>query len=87
MKIVVFLFKFHLNVKPMVQLIKYIIGSNNGLVPKSLHAIIWFCGGLVYWRINAFLGLDELRELVHNTIIHLLVYRTLFIEEFYPKWA
>ena len=37
-----------------------IIGSDNGLAPKRRQAIIWTIDGLVYWRIYASLGLNEL---------------------------
>ena len=38
-----------------------IIGSDNGLAPARRLAIIWPNDGLVYWRIYASLGLNELK--------------------------
>ena len=37
------------------------IGSDNGLAPNKLN-IIWTDGGKFYWRIQASLGLDELKR-------------------------
>ena len=37
------------------------IGSDNGLAPSRRQAIIWINGSIVYWRIYASLGLNELR--------------------------
>ena len=37
------------------------IGLDNGLTRNRWQAIIWTNGGLVYWRIYASLGLNELR--------------------------
>ena len=39
------------------------MGSDNGLAWVRHCAIIWTNDGLVYWRIYASLGLNELREL------------------------
>ena len=38
-------------------------GSDNGLVPIRRQAIIWTNYGLVYWRIYASLGLNELKTI------------------------
>ena len=43
-------------------------GSDKGLVPKRRQAIIWTRGGLVYWRIYASLGLNELTEQIKITV-------------------
>ena len=37
------------------------IGSGNGLAPVRRQAIAWTNNGLVYWRIYASLGLNELK--------------------------
>ena len=37
------------------------IGSYNGLAPNRRQAIIWTNVSMLYWRINASLGLNELR--------------------------
>ena len=42
----------------------YRIGSDNGLVPTRRQAIIWTKDGIVYWRIYASHGLDELTLLM-----------------------
>ena len=39
-----------------------LIGLDIGLVPNRWQAIIWTNDGLVYWRIYASLGLNELNE-------------------------
>ena len=36
-------------------------GLDNGLVPNKWQAISWSSDGLVYWRIYASLGLNELK--------------------------
>ena len=38
-----------------------IIGADNGVVSNGRQAIIWTNDGLVYWRISASLGFDQLR--------------------------
>ena len=43
-----------------------IIGSDNGLVPSRWHAIIWTNDGIVYWRIYASLGLNELKNEIYG---------------------
>ena len=45
------------------------IGSENGLAPRRRQAIIWINGGLVYWRMYASVGLNELMQ------IHLHLFR------------
>ena len=45
-----------------------IIGSDNGLAPNRRQAIIWTNDGLVYWRIYASVGLDEL-SVIQSKII------------------
>ena len=42
------------------------MGSDNGLAPTRRQAIIWTNGGLVYWRIYASLGLNELKSQYNN---------------------
>ena len=37
------------------------IGSDDGLAPVRRQAIIWTNDGLVYWRVYASLGLNELK--------------------------
>ena len=39
------------------------IGSDHGLVPSMRQAIIWTNGGMLYWRIYASLGLNELSQM------------------------
>ena len=48
------------------------IGSDNGLAPVSRQSIIWNNNGLVYWRIYASPGLNELIIESHynRTIMH-----------------
>ena len=40
------------------------IGSDNGLAPARREAIIWSNVGMLYWRIYASLGLNELKHAV-----------------------
>ena len=58
MKMYAFRLKLHGNPFPKVQSTIF-IGLDNGLAPVRLQAIIWTNDGLVYWRIYAFLGLNE----------------------------
>ena len=37
-----------------------VLGSDNGLAPNRRQAIIWTNDGVVWWRIYAFIGLNEL---------------------------
>ena len=37
-----------------------IFGSDDGLAPNRLQAIIWSIVGMLYWRIYPSLGLNEL---------------------------
>ena len=62
---------FHWNLFSRVQLTIFRIGSDNGLAPIIRQAIIWTNDGIVYWRIYASLGLNELRDqfLVISTIL------------------
>ena len=39
------------------------IGSGNGLAPVRQQIIIWTIDGMVYWRIYASLGLNELKRI------------------------
>ena len=57
-----FLLQFPLSLGPRVQLTKSQHGSYDGLAPNRWRAIIWTNGDLVYWRIYASLGLNELTE-------------------------
>ena len=44
------------------------IGSDNGSAPTRPQAISWTNGGIVYWRIYASLGLNELKTWYHETV-------------------
>ena len=46
-----------------------IIGSDNGLASNRRQAIIWTNNGLVYWRIYASLGLNELVYCSNNGVV------------------
>ena len=46
------------------------IGSDNGLAPNRRQAIIWTNVGMLYWRIYASLGLNELMPRVLCTLCH-----------------
>ena len=47
----------------------YSIGSCNGLVPTRGQAIIWSNDGIVYWRVYALLGLNELKSSSINRVV------------------
>ena len=55
---IVFNFKFQICSQGSSELLA-IIGSNNGLSPTRRQAIIWTNDDLVYWCIDASLGLNE----------------------------
>ena len=55
-----FMLKFHLSLFLNVQQQYSSIGPDDGLTPTRRQAIIWTNDGLVYWRIYAPLGLNEL---------------------------
>ena len=53
-------FNFHWKLFLRVQRCQYYsIGSDDGLAPIRRQAIIWNNYGIVYWRINAPLGLNQ----------------------------
>ena len=54
------------------------IGSDNGLAPNMRQAFIWTNVGMLYWRINASLGLIDLKVLTYCTKLHELQSVTLF---------
>ena len=64
MKMLEFRLNFHWSLFLRVQLKYSTIGSDNGLAPSRRQAIIWTNGGIVYWRIYASLGLNELMILL-----------------------
>ena len=58
-----------------------IIGSDNGLASNRRQAIIWTNNGLVYWRIYASLGLNELVYCSNNGVVLIKVARKVSIKQ------
>ena len=50
----------------LLKMVDSIIGSDNGLAPSRWQAIIWTNDGIVYWRIYASLGLNELKNEIYG---------------------
>ena len=55
-------------------------GSDNGLVPNRQQAVIWTSAGLIYWRIYASLGLNELTCLLLDKMA--AISQTIFSDAF-----